>query len=634
MWRRVANLRRNRTIFFGLLFIVFFLLLIPSGDFDKNILVKVNVEKNFEFAEDLIMGSNEEWEIQGWPGNGTPSSPYLIENMDFHFVSISNSSVFFIIQNCQFEDLGNCVKVNNGTMKDCIFYDHFSLELCDNMVISNLTAYSLYLWECNNIVITNQLGVGPFSQEPGVTVDGSVNVTIDRCYFEGFAWGVIIEDSFNCSIQNSTFIDCGYWPAGGAPYQGAGFQFYSCTGCIVQNNTFTNNYGLSFKIDDSEFCVVIGNFVDANQPSISGCEECSIINNTLDGGLSLRNSRNCNISWNELGVRGLKLYSTDLSTSIHTVSRNTLLGKPLQYIVNESKSNYSNCEYGQIILANSNQVLVTRSEVFDFGPGIHILHSNNCSISEVLCNSIIIEYSSKIEIQYSDIIGKGISTRESPETIMDNNTVVDSGISVFAGSIRSNISNNQVMNAAGTGIKISASECRIENNTVRFCTGSISACYSSTTPIIRDYGAIEIYSDDCIILNNSIIDNSDYGIWVTGDRNVIYQNTMIRNSLGNGLSSGQDNQWDNGIDTGNFWDDWLGFGVYNVPGTEMAIDRFPSGSLNLTENPGLLFLIGGFSGALIVLAIILLVKTGFVSRTQISTTQIRLRIQMHHELYP
>lgn len=629
-------MRRKKIPLLGLILLVSVGLLTSTVNAGGYITIECDSDHSFQLAEDFIISSNEDWEDQGWLGNGTPSLPYLVENLDFHSMSITNSDVSFVIQNCQFEEFSNYYFVNNGIVRNCVFFEHIIIHFSNNSILSNLTTSSIIIDNCNNIAITGLIDTDSIYEQPFIRVQESVNTTIDRCNFEGVAWGVYIEQSFNCTIQNGHFTDCGYWPAGGAPGQGAGIRFVSCKGCLIQNNTFSDNEGSCIEVESSVLCNITDNFVDKTDygPLISSCEECNINNNTLNNGLYLSQSINCNITWNELGVRGLKLYSSSPSTSIHTVLHNTLLGKILQYIVNESDSNYTNNEYGQAIIANSNQVRFTNNEVFDFGPGIQIINSSNCSITEVTCNSIIIEYSSRIEIQHSDVTGKSISTRESPETLIDNNTIVYSGISVFGGSIRSNISNNKVLNASGTGINISASECRIENNTVSFCSGSMSACYSTTTPIIRDYGAIEIYSDDCLIKNNSVIHNSDYGIWITGDRNIIYQNTMIANSLGNALSSGQDNQWDNGIDIGNYWDDWLGFGIYNVPGTEGAIDRFPTGRFSLTDNPGPLLLIVGFSGALCVLAIILLLKTGFVGSSQSSTTQIYLRIQTHHELYP
>ena len=127
---------------------------------------------------------------------------------------------------------------------------------------------------------------------------------------------------------------------------------------------------------------------------------------------------------------------------------------------------------------------------------------------------------------------------------------------------------------------------------------------------MRDYGAIEIYSDDCQITNNTVINNVGYGISVTGKRNAIYGNTIAGNSLGNGRSNGEDNQWDNGIDSGNYWGDWTGVGVYNVPGAEGCVDRFPNGTTSslVSLTPAIIMLSAGFSLIIIGLVIVRIVK--------------------------
>ncbi len=161
------------------------------------------------------------------------------------------------------------------------------------------------------------------------------------------------------------------------------------------------------------------------------------------------------------------------------------------------------------------------------------------------------------------------------------------------------------VNVTTYGIGIFSRECIVENNTITGCPRRMSALYTTTFDVTNS-AAIRIGSDDCRIVNNSIIDNYGYGIWVTGKRNIIYGNTIIGNSLGNSLSDGEDNQWDNGIDTGNYWEDWSGTGVYNIPGEEGCVDRFPMGESNSIAPviTTVLLLIGGASVTIIALATI------------------------------
>ncbi|MFW9921123.1 MAG: nitrous oxide reductase family maturation protein NosD, partial [Candidatus Thorarchaeota archaeon] len=76
------------------------------------------------------------------------------------------------------------------------------------------------------------------------------------------------------------------------------------------------------------------------------------------------------------------------------------------------------------------------------------------------------------------------------------------------------------------------------------------------------------------IYNNSIAWN-DYGIYITttDDAQVIYNNTFLLNTIYNGYDSGADD-WDDHVDGGNYWHDYSGSGVYNIPGGS-SVDNYP-----------------------------------------------------------
>ncbi len=551
------------------------------------------IENDFQVAEVLFIWSNEDWKLQGWPGNGTAVSPYLVENLTLSSFEIVNSDVFFIVQNCQFIEYGLLFNVTNGLVKDGVFvFASFFLNDCDNVVLSNLTGRQFDISECNNTVLTNLVAGDPYVygfQDACIKIDRSGNVTVDGCYFIGSPWGVGLIESNNCIIRNSNFSDCGYRSAGGPPNQGGGMYVENCLDIIIQNNTFIDNYGLSFQIRNSELIEIIENFTDREEipPYLWNNEVCSIINNTLSSGLRIGNSLNLNITCNELGSRGLDIYGS-LEHYIHNITSNTLLGMPLLYVLRESDSHYTNEEYGQIMVINSTQVRITKNEVYTIQPSISILYSDSCVLSDVISTQIQIDESYRTLIEHSEIIGSRIICKNSPETVINNNTIRNSSNGILLhNSNRSIITNNMVADSAQ----------------------QMSACYTTVT-IVIDAKAINIISDDCQIVNNTVIDNSGYGIWITGNRNIIYGNTIAGNTLGNGYSDGEYNQWDNGVDTGNYWGDWGGAGVYNVPGNEGCVDRFPNGTTSslISITAATIMLSAGFSLIIIGLVLVRIVK--------------------------
>ena len=188
-------------------------------------------------------------------------------------------------------------------------------------------------------------------------------------------------------------------------------------------------------------------------------------------------------------------------------------------------------------------------------------------------------------------------------------------------SANSTIANNIIENINNHGISISSAKCRVENNTISGCGIQMAACYTTTTVSIADLAAIRIYSDDCYVVNNIVINNINFGIRITGKRNIIYGNTIAGNALGNGYSNGEDNQWDNGIDTGNNWGDWNLIGVYFVSGEEGCIDRYPNGYVNNSTVIGISFstvlILSSIVGC-VTIVILVIIKS---NRNKIQTTQ-------------
>ncbi|NHI89071.1 MAG: right-handed parallel beta-helix repeat-containing protein [Candidatus Thorarchaeota archaeon] len=89
----------------------------------------------------ITISSNADFAAQGWPGNGTEQSPYVIDSLeivtDGTCVSIANTDVHFIISNCllysQSQDSGRGIyvsNVNNGLIYNNTIHDkQYSIRL-------------------------------------------------------------------------------------------------------------------------------------------------------------------------------------------------------------------------------------------------------------------------------------------------------------------------------------------------------------------------------------------------------------------------------------------------------------------------------------------------------------------------
>jgi len=79
-----------------------------------------------------------------------------------------------------------------------------------------------------------------------------------------------------------------------------------------------------------------------------------------------------------------------------------------------------------------------------------------------------------------------------------------------------------------------------------------------------DYGIYITSGDGWEITNNTILWNDDYGVYLTGSSGTeVYYNTIGLSTTQNGYDSIAQN-WDDGVDTGNWWSDYSGTGTYSA----------------------------------------------------------------------
>jgi parallel beta-helix repeat protein len=93
-----------------------------------------------------------------------------------------------------------------------------------------------------------------------------------------------------------------------------------------------------------------------------------------------------------------------------------------------------------------------------------------------------------------------------------------------------------------------------------------------------------ISSENSSIRENLLYANIGFGLLLdeASDFSQIYDNQFGWNIRNNSRDEGPNNDWDNGVDTGNAWSDYIGGGLYEIPGTANATDRHPTHLIDTT----------------------------------------------------
>jgi len=177
--------------------------------------------------------------------------------------------------------------------------------------------------------------------------------------------------------------------------------------------------------------------------------------------------------------------------------------------------------------------------------------ANDCSNLEVSQNDM--------SISNSNI---GIAISGSTDFGIRNNSVhghYGEGITIYD-SLRGVIANNSIKNdqdyGGYSGVELNnVTDCSLLNNNVSQ----------------NDYGFhLHHGSQDCLIESNLIHDNY-YGIWTSSINDTYSKNTFNANLYSNAEDGGKGNLW-----LQNWWDDYVGYGWYPIPGAAGSFDTDPA----------------------------------------------------------
>ncbi|MFW9956952.1 MAG: right-handed parallel beta-helix repeat-containing protein [Candidatus Odinarchaeota archaeon] len=591
-------------------FILAMLILVipPTTVFFENIANHQNAIEMYTLASDVIITSDNDWELQGWPGNGTIESPYLIDGIDANYVKISNSAKWFVIRHTFVRELLQLINATNGRIEFASFRDVSIYQSTNVTIISNnpqdFTSLSIY--SCNHILIANNSINGAemrYSGGKGIYACFSQDVKILNNSITEFCTGIEIENSTDCLIEKNCIATCGIFivitvtyttvPIGEHAFtpsqqyttiEGEGIRLENCTNSRIIDNIIKENDCDSIVLG---FCIdtqVYDNNMTMNRGgmTVQACISFNITSNLIDHGLTLHSSLAGVITHNKLISNGLTLEG-DLEYLYHSISNNTVDDFPLIYIANVNSYALLTLAVAQIILVNCTQVIiqevVTRTNL-----GIQVLFSETCRFRYIRSGYLFIGGSFDVVLEDSNInvwSGYGIAVDSSLKVFITEN-YLSCGILVQNHSNEVFVRNNTQREARASAIDVDSdsSNVFIERNDIRAC-GRIEEDYHWY--INYYYPAIIVRGTNCSITENTIVDNYGIGIALHGSNITVCYNIIARNGQGNALDHGSGNFWDDGESRGNTWGDYIGFGYYYIPGSAGSIDRYPSLSSEFME---------------------------------------------------
>ena len=511
---------------------------------------------NYTMHEMIRIERDSDFGTEGWPGNGTINGPYVIENLlitgEHHAIYVANTSAHFMIRDCWIIESQICGiefnHVSNGTIEGC----HMSLADV-NMLLSESSGCTVY----NNSImgggLIQAIGLKLVASNRTYVTSNSfemIDLALQLEHSNGLHFsgnrvfqcgnGLLVSFSEDCLFSRNLATECGF-----SPYQpsttvaigshlssvysptGFAFEFTSSSKLVVQNNTFqwTQNIIPMSRLLNCSRISLLGNNMTYNTGGLSIVASFSVElrGNTIHHSLRFDSSTNCSLIDNCLsdGVLFMKTVPSSLNELFYSVEGNKINDKKLVYSKSVVNHRIDCTDIAQLLLVSCSNVTA---------------YSGNFSLDDL---NLYVTNSLNTVITDSSFLNSGIELVECSLCRVENSTIGQSYVAVQA---------------------LNSSECEfasniIESSHVGFFVGNSTGCF---------------------FIRNDIT-NCQTGIWLVGEStsNVVYANTLVGNGV-NGIDDGNNNSFDDGIDQGNTWDDYLGFGPYHIPGSAQSVDNYPS----------------------------------------------------------
>jgi len=256
----------------------------------------------------------------GWIGDGSSESPYIIEDLEIsvgesssHCISIGNTRANFTILHCNLT--GASVSPGSGIHLDNVTFGKISDNILENNYVSIYLSLSHYLLIENNTCSTSDYGIRllqdssynnltrktcPSNANTGISLEsGSNHNIVDNNTCNDNKYGISLYHATLNIVANNSCLDNTY------EYDGSGIDLHSNSNenDIINNTCVNNHFGIF--IDSSIDNTLSNNTCQYGTVGIlsDGADLNILTNNTCtnnDYGISLQDSRWTQVSWNIL----------------------------------------------------------------------------------------------------------------------------------------------------------------------------------------------------------------------------------------------------------------------------------------------------------------------------------------------
>ncbi|OLS31047.1 MAG: hypothetical protein ThorAB25_05640 [Candidatus Thorarchaeota archaeon AB_25] len=430
------------------------------------------------------------------------------------------------------------------------------------------------------------------------------NEMLGRSYY---SWGITVYGGSDCDIYLNQIVKVGY----GIILQGA-------NGFNISHNTISDGrYGFAFSWYGTYY---------PSEVSDGPSSDCDIIDNAFDGGGLFSSIPNYD-GWDFNTIRflgntvngraiGFFAYLNNLEIDGNNYGQLFLVSCRFATITNGDYygicsdvgegENYDPGQAAAITLVGSSQAWLEMISFHGNTIGVSFQYSNHCrlTLSSGYDNSwsaVNLWYSRNCELEDLDLRRnlKGIALGWSSSCYIGDCSIRDNEEAIYLVNSPSCTVRRNFLSLNGDALILVESDvCQIRDNDIN----------------LNSRGILLNGSSECVITGNDVHANTGVGICLDSSSNLneIYDNVFADNTP-NAICDGFYNEWDNQVDTGNWWSDFLGNGSYDID--ENDRDNFPIDNRTATTpsttiepwklDPLILGITGGVIGMVLLMIIVI-----------------------------
>ncbi|MGA1822589.1 MAG: NosD domain-containing protein, partial [Thermoplasmatota archaeon] len=339
---------------------------------------------------------------EGWGGNGSKSSPYVISDLTID--GRSGGYGLFV------GNVTNHLRIDNLFIYNST-YRSFPYQPGSGIMIyrsGNVTVLNSTIVKCSSgISLVNSRNISIRSGTcrnctDGIRIMGSVSISVIGCELkDNSGHGAYVENSAGCRLRDNS-----------ASNNDLGIYLKGCRNNRIENNTCERNDDHGIRLDGSNANVIADNICPLNDDGIhlnigsSGNEvNANIIEYSVEYGIYIENSHGNAFFGNEMVNCSFMILGDKLTYVSHIIpSNNTVNTHPVRYLVNlDMTGDPGPAGSGQIIMGNITGADVSNANIGNVSCGITIGYSTgitirNSRIRNIIYYGINIDSSTNIEI--------------------------------------------------------------------------------------------------------------------------------------------------------------------------------------------------------------------------------------------